>query len=613
MIIYKSSKVDQVNPTIQALRGIAVLLVVVYHTNLALPGGFLGVDVFFVISGFVISSMLWREIKQTQQFKPSVFLAKRARRLLPGLYAMVFAVLVYSVFFESWTIEQGRTGVSSISALLSVSNWKFAFDELGYFSLESANDPLLHTWSLGLEEQWYLLLPLVIFGLIRFGRFKSKQFPILLLSSLMLFGCSLLLQIRFSLYTSSEISQLLPARQFVQDLFDPFYGFFGRIWQFLLGIYSFILASRPNRFSKRFSIVICTLCLSLIFGMSFATNGSVPRWSFANITVCLATSVILYATHDVKMSDVLNLKPLVWLGDRSYGWYLWHWPFIVVANRYWGHRPLVSVLAVVAGLGIALISYRFIEQPIRHLIITPSQTVRLLAPAFVVVLGLVLSIQYLITPYLSQRFDGKYYEQVEGCFPNFELCVYPNQFQRHFVLLEGDSHALSLSQPVRELALQLKYGLIICTKQCLSSNPVDTIAKRFNVSSVISMRQFQAVPNDGFFSLIDFAKNTSEMEILFVLDNPRFEQWYFPSLLGPRTNDILLADVLGQQSASRNLMIGLAGTMQNVEVLDSLKYLCDDKLCATEYAGNHIYYDDNHLNTYGARRLMNPIADFLSR
>ena len=127
---------------IQGLRAIAVAIVVFYHSQVACTGGFLGVDVFFVISGFVISEVIAREITDSGKFNPSKFLARRLKRLFPALAAMLFAVVASSLILESWILEQSRTQLSALAAIFSISNWKFATDVVGYFDIGNESNPL---------------------------------------------------------------------------------------------------------------------------------------------------------------------------------------------------------------------------------------------------------------------------------------------------------------------------------------------------------------------------------------------------------------------------------------------------------------------------------------
>ena len=161
---------------IQGLRAIAVARVVLYHARFAFTGGFLGVDVFFVISGFVITEMIAKEISESGTFSPSRFLARRLKRLFPALAAVITTVVIFSIFFESWLLEQNRTQVSALAAIFSISNWKFVTDVAGYFDIGNESNPLLHTWSLGVEEQFYLLVPLVVtMGLALHRKLRFRQ------------------------------------------------------------------------------------------------------------------------------------------------------------------------------------------------------------------------------------------------------------------------------------------------------------------------------------------------------------------------------------------------------------------------------------------------------
>ena len=177
-----SSKRLPYMPGLDGLRAIAVLAVFVYHFQSGggwLPGGFLGVDVFFVLSGFLITSLLLAEHGATGRIDLGHFWARRARRLLPALFGVLLGVALYAAVWGQAT-ELGRIRGDGIASLLYVSNWRFVVDGSSYFSIFQAPSPLAHTWSLAIEEQWYLLWPLALIGLLRVLHVRLRLARILL-------------------------------------------------------------------------------------------------------------------------------------------------------------------------------------------------------------------------------------------------------------------------------------------------------------------------------------------------------------------------------------------------------------------------------------------------
>ena len=240
----------------QGLRAVAVLLVLLFHFDTPMKGGYLGVDMFFVISGFVISDMIIREIKTTGSFSPSQFLLRRIKRLFPALALMLGFVIVYVTFWEEIPLDKTRTMQTAIAAIFSVSNWKFATDGFGYFEPSNVLNPLLHTWSLGIEEQFYLIVPVVV-TLAIFAHKKIHLKVTIIRRMLILVAIiSLAIQIRFSLFQDQNIQNLSSVRRIIKYLGDPFYGTPGRVWEFLAGVLACqFIHIRPNLILKYQSLI----------------------------------------------------------------------------------------------------------------------------------------------------------------------------------------------------------------------------------------------------------------------------------------------------------------------------------------------------------------------
>ncbi len=604
---------------IQGLRAIAVALVVLYHSRVAFTGGFLGVDVFFVISGFVISEMIAKEISESGTFSPSKFLARRLKRLFPALGAMISTVIIFSIFFESWILEQSRTQVSALAAIFSISNWQFATDIVGYFDIGNESNPLLHTWSLGVEEQFYLLVPLVVtIGLALYGKWRFRKHYFVIIIGVIA-AISLAIQIRFSLKTSFDTNQLSSIRRLTHQFGDPFYGTPARMWEFLIGVAACLFTRSSLHKSIKIRSSLQGIGAIVILLVASSTNEGIPKWSIPNITVVFVTALILIVgtckSQTPTQFNFLEWKPLVWIGDRSYGWYLWHWPFIVFSSRLFSTSQTTTIIASIVSLLPAAVSFQWIENPLRNWAPPRSATIvkKISLIAFPVFLIVVIS-HYWITPLIERNSGGQYSSIVEGCQTSNKPCVINIDEATGTILLEGDSHALSLSNTILQIANEKRFNLVVCIRQCIDSNPIGNLVNDYSITTVISMRQYQAIPGKTFDELINFAKSNSDFQTILLADNPRIKGfWQPPTLLGKKARAVSLQFVLDQQQDSINLLTELDESVPNITVIPTLDFICFDQLCPMKLSGKFIYSDDNHLSVTGAALLYQPILEALNK
>lgn len=332
-------------PDIDGLRAIAVLAVVLYHYGIGgLHGGFVGVDVFFVISGYLITGIIHSEMK-CGEFTLARFYERRARRIFPALFAMLLATMVAGlwILLPSDLVWLGK---ASMATVLFVSNVLYMLNS-GYFDSTSDFNPLLHTWSLGVEEQFYLGLPLL---LLLVGRFWTRGLVwVLAFCALASFVACVLIQ---------------PIVAKAVFFLSPF-----RAWELLLGSLLGIGAVPAIR-HKAVSDVIAMLALAALLGsIAFMREGiDFPGWKAA-IPV-LATACLLHAGTGAgsRVNQLLAWKPLVFVGLISYSLYLWHWPLLVLAKYRMGMQPLspmASLALFAVALLLAVASYYAVERPFR--------------------------------------------------------------------------------------------------------------------------------------------------------------------------------------------------------------------------------------------------------
>jgi peptidoglycan/LPS O-acetylase OafA/YrhL len=342
------------------LRGIAVLLVVIFHAGLPLPGGFTGVDIFFVVSGYVIGGTLLAELEQTGEVDLARFYGRRVRRLLPALALMVTVVALAGVLLGPVGGDHAG-GITGILAALSSANVYLIREGAGYFAPNEALNPFLHTWTLAVEEQFYVLFPtlLVIAYALRRRYRRGSHRSIAALIIAMISLVSFLSALHFS---AGPVGGLMPRERFA------FYGSPTRAWEFGLGALLVIGSRFLARLPAIAGVVAGVVGLSAILVGAISIHGT---WGYPGISAlvptCGACAVIAAGTIGARgISGLLATRPLVWLGDLSYSWYLWHWPFIVLAVSLWPTLGVpVSAAAAALSLLPAWASLRWVENPIR--------------------------------------------------------------------------------------------------------------------------------------------------------------------------------------------------------------------------------------------------------
>ena len=339
-------EVNKYRPDIDGLRAIAVGSVILFHLGY-LNGGFVGVDIFFVISGFLITSILKREL-ENDQFSIAAFYERRIRRIFPALL-FVFTVTTALGCIYLFPGELKEYARSLLAALLSASNF-FFWQQSGYFDAPSSTKPLLHTWSLAVEEQFYLFFPLL---LARIYRKAPRRLPAVLWT---LAGFSLVLCI--------SITPDAP------DL--AFYWPITRMWELLVGS---LLAISDLRLLRRAWLRNLSSCLGLLMIlvslMEFTPRIAFP--GYAALLPCLGAGLLIASDSygQTVPGRLLSFKPLVYVGLISYSLYLWHWPLIVFANAgmplavgkpHW----VVKLSILLLSLLLAILSWRFVERPFRR-------------------------------------------------------------------------------------------------------------------------------------------------------------------------------------------------------------------------------------------------------
>lgn len=346
-------------PDIQGLRAIAVLTVVAFHAGLPVPGGFIGVDVFFVISGFVITAMLQREWQQTGQIRLRHFYLRRFKRLTPALAVTTATTMVVGAFVLSPLGAQQTAAKTGIGAMLLIANFVIARTTGGYFDAPAETNPLLHTWSLSVEEQFYLVFPALIIGGWLLGRRRGvlRFSPFALVASIAV--------VSFALAVAGSAGF---APQGLGTLLG-FYSPFTRAWEFAVGALLALTIATRTFHIRRVSTAVGLIGMALLAASLWLITEATPFPGVWTVLPVTGTLLLLLAGIDstAASSRLLSSPPMVKIGDWSYSMYLWHWPFIVVAGLLWPKSQSSPLIAAIMSLAPALASYYWVEQPIRSI------------------------------------------------------------------------------------------------------------------------------------------------------------------------------------------------------------------------------------------------------
>ena len=353
-------------PSIDSLRALAVLAVIIYHVDVNyLPGGFLGVDLFFVLSGYLISSLIIKEYRKTGSLNLYNFYIRRARRLLPAVYFMITVGLVVMVLFNEVLLRKSH--LDAIFGYIYSSNWWYIFHKLDYFDSFGAQSPFKHLWSLAIEEQFYMVFPLLFLLVNRKKKSKdgtyklNKNFLYVILGLILV---SLIAHIL--LFDINNISRI-------------YFGTDTRAFSLLVGVVGAILYPMERLHAKVtpqqnmiYSVVSLASIATLITVMIYTSeyNTWLYRGGFLLVAILGLIVIISSGKQHTLMSRLLSFKPVVFIGKISYSLYLWHFPVLVLTtpvSEIGNPNIIFVVLRVILTFILATASYIFVETPIRKL------------------------------------------------------------------------------------------------------------------------------------------------------------------------------------------------------------------------------------------------------
>ena len=434
----------QYRPEIDGLRAVSVIAVILFHLGVSTTqGGFIGVDVFFTISGFLITSIVVQQ-QEKNCFRVLAFYQGRIKRLFPALFVVLSttAILSWVYLLPDNLVAYAK---SLFSSLFYGSNIWFYYED-AYHSVEALKKPLLHTWSLSVEEQFYFLFPLLFLGALKL---KTQARMILCLLTLAIS----LLTAHFLSYESSKFN---------------FYSTFSRAWEFMVGIGAYYYLKnhkRVDKYANLFSIIALAVLIS--FFVYFDADDSHPSL-ITLIPVCATGLILVKGENSYLIRMLLGSRLMSWIGRLSYSLYLWHFPiisFYLIKNNT-NTIPFKSSLKIlVLTFLLSVITYYFIENPLRH---GNSKRTNFLVVVFGSIL-LIYSIAIIKNDGFKQRlgnvesiFEGTEYAKLalkkdgRNCYVDRQGngCRFEGNLNRKRIISMGDSHAYTLNNPLKDLALR---------------------------------------------------------------------------------------------------------------------------------------------------------------
>ena len=441
-------------PQIQALRAFAAILVVIYHAGIT-SGGYIGVDIFYVISGYLITGLLLRELDKTGTLGLRAFYLRRVKRLLPTSFFVLFitAITAWYLYPSSMRADLGK---DIAAAGIYISNYLFAFWQMDYQNLSAIPPVVIHYWSLAVEEQFYLFWPFIILALYKKGGRRRVGQGVVAIS---------IASFLFSLYQTSV---------------EPIWAFYSlptRAWELGVGA---LLLYIPARI--KFSQNYLWIALALFIYGTFIFRDSTPFPGTAALVPVFATAISLAAVHSWPkiINRIGTHRVIQWLGEISYPLYLWHWPLLVIPAVYLGRGLHIyeKLICVLATLIFADLTHRFIEEPLRHAQLPAKTVIRggVIATAISLSMGLAINSSHSDVVTLA---DGSKYSLAEimkkplvyddGCHVNngetsSPDCTYGLRGAKRKIVLFGDSHAAQWFPTLEKLAEEKGFELISLTK-----------------------------------------------------------------------------------------------------------------------------------------------------
>ncbi len=632
---------------IDGLRAIAVISVIAYHSNIKIfTGGFIGVDIFFVISGFLITSILLNDLT-SNKFSISFFYKKRIQRIFPALF---FVMLTCLPFAWLWLAPSDIKSFakSLITTPLFISNFLF-FKQSDYFSPDNELKPLIHTWSLAVEEQFYLLFPPLIFLL--WNSCKKAITPILIILCII----SLIVS-EYTLNTNPELA---------------FYMLPTRAWE--IGLGSVVATYSHNNSDKDQKILTKNLgalagALLILYSLLFFSNETTFPGLNAIPSTLGTALIIFFGTHETYVGKILKFKPFVYIGLISYSAYLWHQPLFAFARIKNDLIPLSATYLIAITFVLAYLTWKFIEQPFRNnKRFTKNQifTYALIGSIFFIIIGVIGNAEKYFRKYRLHSADHiNLFNTVKSspmrakCHTGGESYLSPQNACEYFsknveVAVMGDSHAVELAY---SLATELeKYGIGIkhlsysgcrpiyqaidnksgCARW--TSDSLDYISRNYNINTVIISYRinqylfgkhekiYPQLPNEiseaersetwnSLVLLLNHLQNSGK-KVFFIMQAPEVKK-QAEDLIFSRKNirdNVESVPLDWWNNRNSYVMKNLKSIPKEVIVINPADSFCDDKNCYLTGGGESFYFDDDHMSVAGSKIIANRIIQVMLR
>jgi len=469
---------DKRRPDIQGLRAIAVMLVLVYHSGLSLvPGGYVGVDVFFVISGFLISGMLVDELHRDGRINLAEFYARRFRRLLPAATVVIVATLVVAKWFYAPLLMKTLTS-DAIATAGYMSNFWFAHLATDYLTSHGNVSPLLHSWSLAVEEQFYLFWPAFLILTTKYAareNYRRRIFnAIAFVAAISFFSCVVL----------TTYSQPL-----------AFFGSPTRAWEFAAGALTALYISGRYRVPNIIERGAVWFGLALVGGSALSFSDRTQFPGFAAVIPVVGTSLIIAfpaLTQASPASRLLTCRPMQYVGDISYSLYLWHWPvFVFLGMTALPYEWLRAAAGISASFVLAILSYHAVENPFRFNKTLKSRRwigMGICGAMLTIVLGVAITERISAAEAINSTAQKRFSVAAADIPPNYtngchreipeesaEPCITGVTQSDKIVVLFGDSHAVHWFPALEIVAEKQDFRLVTFTKSGCPAVIVDYV------------------------------------------------------------------------------------------------------------------------------------------
>ena len=596
---------------IQGLRALAALLVTIFHARLV-PGGFIGVDIFYVISGYLITGLILREIENTGNLNLKLFYQRRIKRLLPTSVFVLFSTATVGMFVLP-AITRDALGRDLFAAATYISNYLFAWWQNDYQNLNATPSPFIHYWSLAVEEQFYVVWPIFILLLSRYGK-RAVLYGVLITTSL-----SLMLSI-------------------YQTQTSPIWAFYSlptRAWE--LGVGALLLFTPKTIWKSRYLPWLGFIGIG-ISSLRFDDNTAFPGFDALLPVISTALLIGSISKWPRLFNDLSNNRVSRWLGGISYPLYLWHWPALVLPSSALG-RPLritERFICILLTIVLAHFTSKYIEQPLRHRKISGRRTIQFFVSTTLISLVAGLAIIASASSTISVKGTSYTFDLTDvmrkpivyddGCHVNYgesksPSCTYGDINSDVTIVLYGDSHAAQWFPTLEKLAKEKGFKLISLTKSACPSVEVQredkgafksTDCNTWRENSIARIKQLRpAAVITSSFQYYAPARGYSDRKKWWMDGQDRL----FASLQGASKHLIYISDTphptrdIPNCLASRSSHSCDSSERSTVlvnsgfEMIDPTPWLCSD-YCPAIYKGYVAYRDASHISVDAALALV---------